>query len=418
MKTKCFFIVFVITVICFNTLKSQWVQVADFPYDKLTDVFFINKDTGFVSGGNYADPDLCRTLDGGATWYTSSEDITGCIFALHFVNEQLGFLVSAQDLDAWIYRTTDLGQSWQQVYQMYLVSNDLSFPNANTGYAIQSMTENAMITKTTDGGSTWEVINSFWTEWGGYGVTDFQFITEDIGYMVYESGVAYRTDDGGLNFEQVYLDFNYNLRALFFLNADTGYMVGEKKDCFKKDSCGVVLKTTNGGQDWTVNALPGYGKDVAFLNADTGYIAADYIMLETIDAGESWQICEQVFDFYTMVSVQFPDQATGYAVGNWSSTSGFYKLDYYAGLDEAKSEEIKFSLLPNPARDYLTVDIFDDSHVEAISIYNQAGQIVLHTEKEYDIIDISHLEPGMYIIEALSDEWIGRERFIIGAGSH
>jgi photosystem II stability/assembly factor-like uncharacterized protein len=413
MTKKDFFVAIAIILSCCHIIKAQWVEVADFPNAGFTDVFFINPDTGFASGGQYADPDLCRTYDGGITWDTIGEEITGCIFSLTFVNDQIGFLSSGQDFDSFIYKTSNQGESWEEVCTLPVPSNAISFPNDSIGYAIPSFTEYAYITKTADCGNTWEEINYYVTEWGGSGITDFQFITENIGYMLYESGVAYRTNDGGMSFEQVYLDFYYNLYALYFLNADTGYMVGEQKDCFLEDSCGVFIKTTNGGLDWTVYALPGHGMDVAFINPDTGYIAADDFILETFDGGENWKISELEFNYYRMLSVQFPDKTTGFAVGNWFTMSGIYKLDYYAGLNSAKPVEKRFRISPNPASDQITLDILNESHLADISIYNQIGQLVLHPMPDQRIIDISSLEPGLYIIDAFSDEWICREEFLI-----
>jgi photosystem II stability/assembly factor-like uncharacterized protein len=188
-----------------NTIKSQWIEVANFENLRIRDVSFINSDTGFITGGTLNDPVVLSTCDGGITWDTIGEQINGYIFSINFINDTTGFITSAKNLDSWIYRTTDQGNTWNIVSDLTLASYTVSFPTDSIGYAIQTSTEYALITKTIDRGTTWEVINTFTTEWGGLGVTDFQFLTEDIGYMAYESGVAYKTIDGGLSFEQVYL---------------------------------------------------------------------------------------------------------------------------------------------------------------------------------------------------------------------
>lgn len=417
MKNKFFFISIAILFFYCNTIQSQWVKEEDFTGKLFYDVFFISPDTGFVCGGKYADPDLCRTYDGGVTWDTIGDEIIGYIESINFINNQVGFITSKQDLNSYIYKTTNQGKSWYPVFEHVLISWTVSFPTENIGFAIPTGQENALITKSIDGGETWEIINSFWTEWGGWGVVDFQFLTEDLGYMIFETGVVYKTTDGGMNFEEVYLDYNYNLNSVFFQNPDTGYIAGEFKEIpFMNDTAGVVLKTVNGGLDWAVDSLPGQCQDIYFVNPDTGYIAALDYLLETHDAGETWQICEGYFT-YLLYSVHFPDETTGYAVSCWRFPPGYsalYKMDFYSGFANHKKDTRKINLLPNPARDMILIDINDKSRLEKISIYNQLGQLVFQPVEDERYINISSLKPGVYIIEALCDDWIWREKVIVG----
>lgn len=392
-----------------NTIKSQWIEVASFENLSIRDVCFINSDKGFITGGTLNDPVVLKTHDGGITWDTIGEQINGYIFSINFINYTTGFITSSKNLDSWIYRTTDQGNTWEIVSDLTLSSYTVSFPTDSIGYAIQTLTEYALITKTIDRGSTWEVISTFKTEWGGLGVTDFQFLTEDTGYMAYESGVVYRTNDGGLSFEQVYLDFQYDLKSMFFLNIDTGYIVGKEKDCpILTDTCGVVLKTSNGGVDWVISSVPGRCFDVFFINPDTGFIASGYYILQTNNSGENWQISDGNFWYY-MYSVHFPNSLVGYAVGN----SGIYKLDIYVGLNSVRSENEKISIFPNPANNYLNISSQDKVFLDKITIYNQTGQIVMQIKPTNDVINVSMLRQGIYIIEAESSHWITRNKLII-----
>ncbi len=52
---------------------------------------------------------------------------------------------------------------------------------------------------------------------------------------------------------------NVTLWAVFFADQNTGYAVGD-----------TILKTTNGGTNWT--PLTGYGSSIYFLNPDTGFV--------------------------------------------------------------------------------------------------------------------------------------------------
>ena len=121
------------------------------------------------------------------------------------------------------------------------------------------------------------MLHSQWikmTDFAGKQFSDLHFINADTGFLAggkYEDPDLCRTYDGGLTLEEVYLDFNYNLNSVFFLNADTGYVAGEfKNPPFMNDTGAVILKTINSGLEWAVDSLPGMGKDVYFINPDTG----------------------------------------------------------------------------------------------------------------------------------------------------
>ncbi|MFA4853693.1 MAG: YCF48-related protein [Bacteroidales bacterium] len=98
-----------------------------------------------------------------------------------------------------------------------------------------------------------------------------------------------------------------NLNSVCFLNADTGFTVGQS---------GTILKTTNGGNDWTV--LPSLTTNklnsICFANSDVGYIVGDSgIILKTITGGNDWLIIQNgtnIYDAYC--SVYFINQDTGF----------------------------------------------------------------------------------------------------------
>lgn len=80
------------------------------------------------------------------------------------------------------------------------------------------------------------------------------------------------------------------LNSLYFVNSNTGWAVGDS----------VVLKTTNGGQNWISQTIPVQAviRSVHFLNANTGFLAGDknylssYVMgtyvFKTTNGGVNW----------------------------------------------------------------------------------------------------------------------------------
>ena len=73
----------------------------------------------------------------------------------------------------------------------------------------------------------------------------------------------------------------------------------------------------------------------------------------------------------------------------------------------------EISIFPNPANRQLTISSKDGKTIEEIIIYNLTGQKAQQEKPVNNIIDISKLQPGMYIIEVLSGQRKIREKLMI-----
>jgi len=80
---------------------------------------------------------------------------------------------------------------------------------------------------------------------------------------------------------------------------------------------------------------------------------------------------------------------------------------------ESINPENEISIFPNPANNQLTISCKDGTTIEKVIIYNQIGQIVLLEKPDNNIIDISELQPGMYIIEVVSGQRKVRGKLVI-----
>ena len=70
--------------------------------------------------------------------------------------------------------------------------------------------------------------------------------------------------------------------SVFFVNTDTGYVVGGN---------GTILKTINGGSDWTtqLSGTSNWLGSVYFTDGNTGYAAGSQeTILKTDDGGTNW----------------------------------------------------------------------------------------------------------------------------------
>ena len=98
----------------------------------LTDVFFINADTGWVTGYDI----IMNTTDGGANWTVQDSSIM--IFrSIYFTDKNHGWAVGEKgsEYGGFIYHTTDGGQYWYLKDSCQYLLNDVFFVNADTGYA-------------------------------------------------------------------------------------------------------------------------------------------------------------------------------------------------------------------------------------------------------------------------------------------
>lgn len=99
-----------------------------------------------------------------------------------------------------------------------------------------------------------------------------------------------------------------DLNGINFLDPNTGYAVGYN---------GSILKTTNGGTNWTFNTLNNYGyRQVVFPQADSGLVfGLPGICYKTTDRGQTWFLTFiSLADTYTYA--YFINEYTGWVLSN------------------------------------------------------------------------------------------------------
>ena len=73
-----------------------------------------------------------------------------------------------------------------------------------------------------------------------------------------------------------------------------------------------------------------------------------------------------------------------------------------------------FSIYPNPASDYVTIQLAEDVNNATIKVYNLLGELksITNASQAKTDIDISKLAAGVYIIEVVTDKSSYRQKFI------
>jgi len=280
-----------------------------------------------------------KTSDGGESWIS----LQSALSQVFFVDSNTGWAVGGAGI---ILNTRNGGNTWTaQKSGTGRALSSVYFTNANTGFAVG---DSGTILMTSNGGNTWVAQKSGTT----YGLTSVYFTNASTGYAVSldgggweQGGVILKTVNGG----STWISQNggvtgsypssYSFSSVSFTGSNLGWAVGGGQ----ASDGGLILKTTNGGGNWTELTQfdsTNYGRylqaqsgndsifistalSVYFADANTGWILADVnvppypsfvvstlTLLKTTDGGATW-------------SPQF----TGPSISEGSVSGCFYFLD-------------------------------------------------------------------------------------------
>jgi photosystem II stability/assembly factor-like uncharacterized protein len=210
----------------------------------------------FVGDRGYAAGDfgtLLRSDDRGRTWTGVPTALTGSLKRVRTVGENTLVVGSGCALR----RSDDGGVTFRRLPFASTETDcgatlaSFDFPTATTGYVLRA---DGSVPRTVDGGTSFDgrapVPGTPSADPAGTASpTDLVFTGESTGFATVsgpDGGAIYRTTDGGGSWFQRTTS-TAGLNALFFADASTGYAVG---------SANTVLKTTDGGENWSVVALP------------------------------------------------------------------------------------------------------------------------------------------------------------------
>ena len=222
---------------------NSWTQQQVATADAINDVYFRNKEDGYLLAGNK----IFSTDNGGATWTELKQfiaaDFGGAqpeLYSVRFANKKKGWIVgslSRRDrvVDSLIFYTNNGGASWQR--QRSGNTSELihiDFASDKRGYVVGA---GGTILFTRDGGETWTKQRS--------GVTTtlyhVDFRSERLGLVVGERGTILRTTDGGETWTQVNWPARGTLLSVQFTSDNECWIVGRG---------GVILRSSDGGRTW------------------------------------------------------------------------------------------------------------------------------------------------------------------------
>lgn len=267
----CYRIIFLLCCFLFASMNASlaqnlaWEKLSPKIYDRLSNVYFLNADTGFV-GGN----DIYRTTDGGATWktvYEPASSVENYVTDFWFFDDLHGLATAMSD-ENYLLETIDGGESW--IKRSYESGNldgpiDIEFFTPDTGCII---THKGGFVRTVDGGRTWKVVAPSPFHDAFY-LKSVQTVNARTGYVSGAGQHLYQTNDAGYSWQAYALPLrpSYDrafVRSLQFFSSDTGVMLIDHGD---------LQITTDGAQSWKrLDSLTSEAREAHFLTPDSGYV--------------------------------------------------------------------------------------------------------------------------------------------------
>lgn len=301
--------------------QPRWVAMNSLPVttSRYEDMYFLNTKTGYVVHGNGT---MYKTLDGGRTFERKDSSHRAYYRSIGFFDENTGIIGTLEDSIPLI-RSTNSGSTWDKVSNITgtlpLSICGISIVNSTTGYAVGMYSCPPFFLKTTNKGESWTSINVNLSQITS--IIDCYFWSADSGIVVggysptlnFETGnsVVLFTSNGGLSFSTVFKSTRTGewCWKISFINRTTGFVSVESW------TRAVVLKTTNGGLNWTDRVFTTSSdlEGIGFINENTGWIGGwsgpTYM---TTNSGNNWS---QVQWGYNLNRFRIMSDTLGFALG-------------------------------------------------------------------------------------------------------
>ena len=251
----------------------------------MTDVYFINHDTGWIVGTYKI---VFKTTDGGEHWNRIMSNINQDkgFYSVAFTDELHGCAVGGTlpgDNIGYIMVTNDGGLTWTETTpEENSKYNKITFLDADTGWVCG---ENGTLLKTTDGGYTWTHHDI-----GYYSFKGVHFFDHQRGVVLSRASII-RTNDGGETWgDPIDIDHNYFSTLRAFASGADNHLVAVGFD-------GLITKSIDGGQTWEKmsKGLTQNIKQIGFFNDTEGYAITNLTVatggvMHTLDKGISWTV--------------------------------------------------------------------------------------------------------------------------------
>ncbi|MFC1732467.1 YCF48-related protein [candidate division KSB1 bacterium] len=353
---------------------NTWIEHSELKWENLNNIHFSDHNNGwaFGMGGYPFSFVILKTTDGGLNWIEQPSphqlDIPASIF---FTNPLNGWMVLSRnllnDLFTKIMHTSDGGTSWnQQYYKNNNFLRDIKFIDPSNGWAVGGW-YSSLVVYTTDSGNTWTELPSISNQY----LSKVEFVDYDRAWIIGSQTILY-TNDGGSTWNQQWSG-NSDLYDICFIDSLNGWVLGNIWQTVPEYPYdGILLRTNDGGLNWTVDSINIGANDIHFRDKNHGWLISGKGIFCTSDGGNSWIRQTSI----PGNSLFFTDSLHGWAVGPGHSirhttnggATGFNEIT-------TSSSEYDINAYPNPFSFNITIEYeLDQPGSVDILIYNQLGQ--------------------------------------------
>lgn len=250
---------------------------------------FATADTGYAVGGNtYSDGIVIQTTDGGATWTRQVQNdlLDKIVYDVMPISGQRAWasafdsklLYSQDGGSTWqLIQTGSPGMAWQPLRAIWLLGDTVAVMVGGQatfiGVAVRLNTISAVAQYQAITGQ----LNDVW------------FSDAQRGYAC-GYGVAYRTDDGGVTWQNMELRGD-EFTAVCFPTPAIGYIAGAHGTIWKTEDSGTTWQKIYGESIWHIGGRHRFN-DLLFTSATEGWLVGDGLVWHTADGGDKWQCYE------------------------------------------------------------------------------------------------------------------------------
>jgi photosystem II stability/assembly factor-like uncharacterized protein len=239
-------------------------------------------------GALLLEPCLAQT-----NWQKVNSGSTSGFKGVHLLDTKRGYVVGSGPM---LKTTTDGGATWSAPIEVTGATQDLWGVFATHGPAADTICvvgENGAVHRSVNGGAAWTTQDMHYSQGFAFAVTGTDarnmYVTGYEGAESGQQGLVIATHDGGETWVKGAVQGAGTFDKSFFLTAELGYAAGGKPGGIS--SGGVIMKTTDGGFNWTTAATTPYSMNSIYCFDENRWVAVGFegLAIGTTDGGKNWK---------------------------------------------------------------------------------------------------------------------------------
>ncbi|MFH1161608.1 MAG: T9SS type A sorting domain-containing protein [bacterium] len=234
----------------------------------IQDLFFIDKDTGFLIYTDQTAGVILQTNNGGNSWGSSYCNAIGWNEDdFQYLTRKVGYSIFGFfDLDQGFFKRCINGSSYDTNFTNYHfnINSKVCFADVNTGFILGSdSNHNPIVIRSADQGTSWNPVLAN----NGLAFNCIYFPSSNIGFIAGGGGRVYKTNDKGATWIESIINPGVIWNDIFFINDSCGFVVGTQAN---------VYYTSDAGGNWVKQQIPTYNDliRVVFVSDSTGFICS------------------------------------------------------------------------------------------------------------------------------------------------